>query len=280
MIVFLSGCAFSRVSDFRRQVASLRGAPVVMCQEPKKITISVTRKSDSELRPGWSAIKIWVGRYPFSISAESRITSTYGGMCFDVPLVKTFKDDAGDETAIFEFEADPVLLSSFSDVILKYRDDMCWFDLPFRSNAEVLTRFKMRASAAEILQWKKLRKSKFSDDQQRAMEMVLFKLTPSELKRIGIEQQLTIPPMEHPWWIVAGQNSCDPNFPHEEKIFSAVLRNANCQSLMGNGRFCSLGWSVQREEFFRCRNALLQAKRAGILTELTSIRPEPAFKLK
>lgn len=254
-------------------------AKVVLLKQPGFITVSVSASSDAKRQPNWSGIKVWACRYPFSISGDVPVTLAYGETNLAMPLVNTFKNGGKTETAVFTLRADPSLVGSLSDIGLTSGDNACWFSLPLDREA-VLVRFKSRSSEAELSEFEELRNSNSTEDRQHALEMVLFKLTAAELKRIGIHQHLTVPPTKPVFWDIAGQNTCAPDYLNEEAKFSEVLRRANCPASIGIGNLCGITWVVDREKFFQARDALLAAKRAKLLGKTTSVVVEPGFQLE
>ena len=117
--------------------------------------------------------------------------------------------------------------------------------------AEVLAKFRERASAVEIKNFEDLRMASKRDAQDRAIEMVLFKLTADELSQIGILESKDAGFIN---WLLATSTT----FADGGRAFDEALRRVGVTpaGVMSHGM---VGWYVPREQFFDARRALLSA---------------------
>jgi hypothetical protein len=253
-------------------------AKAVLLKRPSQITVSVSATSNAKRQVKWSQLQVWAGRHPFSISGNAPVMLAYGGTNLSVPLMRILRDDRKTETATFELRADAALIESLSDVILKFGDNQSSFRLPLNSE-DVLARFTVRASVEELSQFENFRNSGSAQNQRRALEMVLSKLTAAELHRIGINQLLTRPSSTPAFWEIAWQQTTDPAFAAEEAMFHKVLERASCQICTGIGNCGGITWTVRQDQFFQARDALLAAKRAKLLPK-TTVANGPKFTLE
>lgn len=284
VLALLLGCSITRtpIPGSHTQVSSLQmngdQAKVVMLKQPTQITVSISAKSDAKHQVNWSELQVWAGRYPFSTSGNIPVMLTYGGTNLAVPLVSTFKRNERTETAIFELQADPTLIESLSDVLLKFGDNQSSFNLPLE-RMELLARFTARASEEELSQFEILRNSSSGEARRAALEMVLFKLTAAELKRVGIRQCLVVPATMPVFWDVAELATCTSGYTNEQARFSEVLQRETCPAY-GIGNMRGITWAVDRKKFFQARDSLLAAKRERLLSDTTQLAIEPNFKIE
>ncbi len=136
------------------------------------------------------------------------------------------------------------------------------------SRSEVLERFRSRTTPAEIQEFDRLAAATDSDNESRAMQLVLFKLTDKELFQIGITQN-GLP--DRPVWGVAVSHG----FSDSGRAFERALAGVGV-SPSGTMDLGMVGWYVPREQFFTARRALLAA---GLSTNEIEI-VEPRFTLR
>jgi hypothetical protein len=111
----------------------------------------------------------------------------------------------------------------------------------------VLQRFRERASADDVREFEKLRVLSDVHSQTRALEMVLFTLSPEELSTIGIT---AVGGPEKWGWAVAGSRDTGSS---TEAVGRAL---ASVPEVMVVGSHGWSGWYVPREHFFRARQAI------------------------
>ena len=136
---------------------------------------------------------------------------------------------------------------------------------PTLTRSQVLTKFRERASPAEVQDFDRLAEATDADSQDRAREMVLFKLTVDELLQIGIAQTEA---HGRYFWSSAVQYtpSADTSRAFEQALQRVGVKPGGMIDLG------IVGWSVPREQFFIARRALLGS---GLGTnEIRIIEPE------
>jgi len=232
-------------------------ADAVLTRDAERLTLTITAKSSKRHPPDWSGVKVSASCWPY----EQR----FGGFSFDMALVNTNTVKGKRASAVFAFKGEPSAIEQISDVTVTAGPDgspICYISLPL-SRGEVLARFRARASKEDIRRFQALRLSRDLESEERALELVLFKLTPSELMRIGVNQQARVPyPGPGPatcLWVFAGASSLDGT----QEAVNAVLAHARIDA----GAIGNLGiihWYGPKEEFFRARRALLAAKDARV----------------
>ncbi len=225
-------------------------AEALLTKDADRLTLTITSRRTTQHPPNWSELRVSASCWP--------VDRRFGGFSCDMALINTNTVKGNRPTAVFAFKGDPRALEQISDVMVTDgpgRDAICYFLLPL-SREEVLARFRARASKAELRQLQELRLARDLESQQRALELVLFKLTPSELFRIGVSIQIQVTdgvPTHDSWdcaWADSGEIS---------DAVSVVLSNARIgASCSGNLGICH--WFAPREQFFRARKALLAAK--------------------
>ena len=231
-------------------------ADACLRKEPEQLTLTLTVKSEKGRPPDWSGMKAWAGCWPFA---------EHGGSSFDMTLVSTGQVSRGFASAVFVLRADQAIIESLSDVFTEkmafmdsgsnvFRHRCQCFQIPL-SREEVLARFRARASSQEVRRLVELRTSRKPEDKDRALELVLFKLTEGELERIGIQQHLVEPHVTPYEWVVAHGSSQDGT----ERAVYDVLEKAQIHP-GGFGWKYSMTWSVPRGQFFLTRRALLTAR--------------------
>lgn len=283
-LLLLSGCASPSANDDRgsTQRATVlvplpsasdeSMADACLRREPEQLTLTLMVKGEKGHAPDWSGMKAWAGCWPY---AER------GGSRFDMTLVSTGQVSGRIASAVFVLQADRFTIASVSDVFTEsvvvdsasdlYRHT-CWcFQIPL-SREEVLARFRARASSEEVRRLAELRTSPKPEDKDRALELVLFKLTEGELERIGIQQLLVQPHVTPYDWVVARGSSEDGTV----KAVYDVLEQAQIDS-GGFGWRKIWTWSVPMEQFFRARRALLTARDPGVRRCAV---PPPKFSLE
>jgi hypothetical protein len=175
-------------------------------------------------------------------------------------LINTNTVNGKRASAVFAFKGEPSVIEQISDITVSLaptKDAICHFYLPL-SREEVLARFGARASRKELHQLQELRLSRDLESHERALDLVLFRLTPSELFRIGVREQILVTEdgeSIHGSWFVA-HGHCYEGIP---EAVNAVLSNARID--WGSAGMCGgIDWVVPKEQFFRARRALLGAK--------------------
>jgi hypothetical protein len=141
--------------------------------------------------------------------------------------------------------------------------------VPTLTSSEVLRRFRERASATEIQQFENLAAARDSDEQDRAMEMMLFKMTGDELFQIGITQNGEA---GHYVWSLAVQSnpSAEGSRQFEKTLERIGVKAAGVMALG------TVGWYVPRNQFFNAHRAVVAANLPT--NEFTIIAPR--FKLR
>ena len=195
-----------------------------------------------------------------------------GGFSCDMALVGTNTVKGKRASAVFALKGEASVIEQISEIVVTDdRNGVSYFRLPL-SHEEVLGRFRARASKEELRQLQELRLSRDPESQERAVELVLFKLTPDELWRIGVYQEIMVPADPHGFWIVAS-GSCVHGIPEAVNV---VLSNGRIDA--GSGGMCGgIHWSVHREQFFRARRVLLAAEDPRV--RACAARP-PEFKFE
>jgi hypothetical protein len=229
-------------------------ADAVLTKDAEHLTLTMTAKARKRHPPDWSGLKVSASCWP----GERRL----GGFSFDMALVNTNTVNGRRASAVFALKGEPSAIEQISEVIVtegRWRDGLCYFRLPL-SREEVLARFGARASKEELRQLQELRLSRDLESQERALELVLFKLTPSELFRIGVQQQVAVMvypspgPVPFPW-VCAGAHSVDVITEAVDAVLAHARIDQGCI-----GRLGQLGWFAPKEQFFRARRALLAAE--------------------
>ena len=251
-LVLLACCASpassAREVNSQRSHLLLNGelTDVLLTKDSEQVTLTIAAKGKDGLRPDWSGVKASVYCFPGR--------EDLGGFRFDMALVSTNTRSGRRASAVFVFKREPSVMDKISQVLVSAYPNACSFTLPL-SREEVLARFRARASAEEVRQFEELRLSKDPLRRERALEIVLFKLTGGEWERIGIRVALTQPYFAHEQWYVASALA-------DEKTSYAVgevLGRAQV-GFSGVGNCGCMNWGVPKEQFFRARRALLAAK--------------------
>jgi hypothetical protein len=139
---------------------------------------------------------------------------------------------------------------------------------PSDLHADLLARFRERASAEEVRQFDRLAAASDPGSRTRAVEMVLFKMSDKELYALGITQVQQAGRLE---WAVAWSTDS----PADLAAIDAALHGAGVEG----GAFADLGmagWYVPREKFFRARTALLADDRVRALKTVLVVEPRLA----
>lgn len=261
-ILFAAGCTSA---EPQRGILSLRGkrADVFCIKQRGLIKLSVVARQKKSERIDWSTIKAVAGCFPPE--------SIPGGFSFEIPLVSTNQVKGPRASATFILKADAAIINKIDEVRAESGDNAVGFSMPLSHN-EVLERFRQRASADEIWQFDRFRRSHNSDDRDRALELVLSKLTWNELERVGIGVEIMIfhpgPPAqvyESPgtldigWWDVAGTSLFDGA---AAQALRQALERANIP--FGESGGPGSGWWVAREDFLRARKVLITLKNPDI----------------
>ncbi len=114
---------------------------------------------------------------------------------------------------------------------------------------QVITLFRQRATPDELRKFEELRSSAASNGRAKLLELVLFKLRPDELMKIGITE--VSEPSGKSWSVAFAIDRAEMT----ERL-ARVMSSQNIKFI----RSCDLGvwaWYVPREEFFRARQVLI-----------------------
>ncbi len=219
---------------------------VSLTRDPDQVSLTISGKFKKGHPPDWSRVKPSVYCFPGR--------EDLGGFRFDMTLARTNTSSGKRASALFVFKGEPSLIDKVAKVLVDAYPDAGCFTFPL-SREEVLARFRARASAEEVRQFEALRLSKDTLNQERALELVLFKLTGGEWERIGIWVALTVPFFGQEQWYVAGG-------PQNEDTCKAVYEElGRAQIAAGCSGGCGvMNWIAPKEQFFRARRALLQSK--------------------
>lgn len=127
--------------------------------------------------------------------------------------------------------------------------------LPRLTQAEVLAKFRERASADELRDFNRLSGAADENSRTRATEMVLFKLTGEELSKVGIGQWPVGNGTGELWRVAVEYQASSES----QLAFKRALERAGVEPAAS---LCSgvVGWFVAREDFFKARQALLSAR--------------------
>ncbi len=221
-------------------------ADVSLTKDPDQLSLAVSAKFKKGHPPDWSRVKPWVYCFPGR--------EDLGGFRFDMTLASTNTRSGKRASALFVFKGKPSLIDKVANVLVDAYPNACYFTFPL-SREEVLARFRARASAEEVRQFEALRLSKDTLDQQRALELVLFKLTGGEWERTGVRVALTVPFFgQEQWYVASGL--------YNEDTWHAVSKELGRAQIgfTGEGHCGCMNWFAPKEQFFRARRALLQAK--------------------
>lgn len=123
---------------------------------------------------------------------------------------------------------------------------------PSLTYEEVLSKFRQRASTNEIQSFEELSKGSETGLSDRALELLLFKLTSDELLRVGITQNGTPPHLE--WGLASSTRFADGGRAFENALGRVGIQPGGVLDLG------IVGWSVPREKFFLARRAILDAR--------------------
>src|ERR1035437_6628264 len=187
-LLLLASCASptSRTGQVNGQRGHLlldgKLADALLTKDAEHLTLTITAKASKRHAPDWSGLKVSASCWPH----EQR----FGGFFFDMALVNTNTVNGRRASAVFVFKGEPSVIEQISDITVTpgpTKDAICYFLLPL-PREEVLARFRVRASKEELRRLQELRLSRDLESQERALELVLFKLTSSELFRIGVWQ--------------------------------------------------------------------------------------------
>jgi hypothetical protein len=215
-------------------------ADVSLTKDREQLSVTISAKSNKGHPLDWSRVKA-------SVYCSPPGRGDLGDFRFDMPLTRTNTRSGKRASALFVFKAEPSVIDQVAGVRVEACSNACSLDLPL-SREEVLARFRARGSAEELRQFEELRLSKDRLDQERALELVLSKLTEGELDEIGI----------HVW----GAEYCVASGSYNEETCNAIseeLRLAKIHARCdrdGGG----VEWWVRSPQFLRARRALLQAK--------------------
>ena len=135
------------------------------------------------------------------------------------------------------------------------------------TSAEVLAKFRARASAVNVQSFERLVVTNDPNSQTKAMEMVLFTLTGDELSRIGVTQTCVNGGY---YWVLARSTELSDGGKAFVKALGPTIK------VGGVTEFGMFEWTVPREQFFEARYLLL---RANLSTNEIRII-EPRFKLR
>ena len=229
-------------------------ADAVLTKDAEHLTLAMTAKARKRHPPDWSGLKVSASCWP----GERRL----GGFSFDMALVNTNTVNGRRASAVFALKGEPSAIEQISEVIVtegRERDCICYFRLPL-SREEVLARFRVRASKEELRQLQEFRLSREAESQERALGLVLFKLTPSELFRIAVwpHIQVVTYPSAGPATFSRWECACAASggiSDAVEDVLSKARIDAGC-----SGNFSICHFAAPREQFFRARRALLAAK--------------------
>lgn len=270
----LPGCALpSPHSESQRGQLMVGGkkADVLCIKRPGQLEVSIIALQSKAHPIDWSKVKIRLGCFP---------TNFPGGFCYDMPLADLNMVKGHRARATFVFKAKTQVVNDVGDVEVKSVGDPLIFSFPL-SHDEVLERFGMRATGDELQELERLRRSKNQDDQDRALELVLCKLTWYEQERAGVPVCPTFvvrssdpkdvdcfgghyPPgtctLDLGWWGIAGAGFLWED-PGANAVFAA-LKHAGIEMICSGGP--GLSWSIPREDFFRARRILIAAKIKGL----------------
>ena len=136
---------------------------------------------------------------------------------------------------------------------------------PSELHADLLARFRERASADEAREYERLAAASDPASRTHAVEMVLFKMSDNELFALGITQVKQPGGLE---WAVAWSTDSEEDFA---AIDAALVRaGIRAGGSAGLGR---AGWYVPRGQFFRARTALLADDRVRALETIHVVDP-------
>ncbi len=237
-------------------------ADVLLTKEPEQLKLTISAKITKGQPPDWSRVKATVYCFPGR--------QDLGGFRSEMTLVSTYMGSGKRVNAVFVFKAEPAVIDQVATVLVNAEPNACHFKFPL-SREEVLARFRARASAEELRQVEQLRLAEDAADRERALELVLFKLTGGEWERIGIGVALTVPFFgQENWHVASGQYNEDTWNAIGEELGRAKI------SLTGVAHCGVMNWWAPKEQFFRARKVLLQARDPRVRACAV---PPPRFQL-
>jgi hypothetical protein len=232
-------------------------ADVSLTKDREQLSLTISTKLNKGHPLDWSRVNA-------SVSC-SQGRGDLGDFRFDMTLASANTQSGKRASALFVFKAEPSVIDQVADVRVEAYSNACCFTLPL-SREEVLARFRARGSAEELRQFEELRLSKDRLDQERALELVLFKLTEGELDEIGI------PVLGSKYCVASGSYNEDTCNAISEELRLAQI-HADCYRDGGG-----VEWLVRRPQFLRARRALLQAKDPRL--RAYAAVPQPEFYVK
>lgn len=143
--------------------------------------------------------------------------------------------------------------------------------LPRLSHSEVMGLFRGRASGSEITEVERLTGSTDRDSKERAMQIVLSKLTQPELLKVGINEIHGQEGGER-WWAFA---ICR-GFTNTTAVYEQALRDAGIRNwgIFSHGYY---GCYALREDFLKARRLVQQSTNLNAI-EMRVVEPEFSFQ--